>query len=135
MTGIRAGSSAALGGWFDDQLAVERYNNRDGLDIAALEMLAGVIALSLYLLHRASREYLWFFLAYALITADGALFYAAPGRLWSQAWASLLSYLLVCASWIAYLLFYKHLLAGRAGWLFRLAVAGLAAIYLLFFLS
>jgi hypothetical protein len=106
------------------------WSSASDLTLGLLETLAGMGALSLFLLRRREPEYLWFGLTMFLNAANEWI--SIPGVLWNSDLGSILFYALNAAAAFALIAFYRQLLRPKRTWPLRLAAASIALQLLLF---
>jgi hypothetical protein len=103
--------------------------------LGLLEALAGIGALSLFLLRRREPEYLWFSLTMLLSAAVQCIDVSGSVLVGNADHWQILFYTGSAAASFAMVAFYRQLLQPKRTWLLRLAAASIALQLLLFFLS
>jgi phosphoserine phosphatase RsbU/P len=93
------------------------------LDIGALDLLAAIVSLALYLFRRTEREYLWFGIAVLSNSINLGQQYFALGHISSATLHSGLDIILRVTAALAFLAFYKSLLRVKLTWSLRVAAA------------
>jgi sigma-B regulation protein RsbU (phosphoserine phosphatase) len=96
------------------------------LDLAALDLLAGVISIALFFLRTSEREYLYFALAAFAETLANYASYLRYGHIRSDTLSDTVMFLLTFVSTLSLVFFFRRLLSGRFTWFAKVAIACLS---------
>ncbi len=120
-----AGPSSLMESRFSNDARLQRLNRSVDLDLACLDLLAGMTSIALFLLRRSELEYLFFGIAIAAPAIPMLLEYTTADRAIS---VYLIDYAVLFTrliSRLAYVAFFSRFLHAKSTWLLRLAIAGL----------
>ncbi len=117
-----AGPSALLERHLRHDVLLQRFNMSASLDLATLDLLAGLTSLALFLLRRSEREYLYFGIAISVPALPLLLWYTTVGHPLSVYLIDSATLVTRLISRLAYLAFFYRLLQSRFTWLLWVAI-------------
>ena len=121
----QAGPSRLMERQLDRDVRLQRFHLSASLDLATLDILAGLTSIALYLLRRSEREYLYFGIAITVPAIPLLMWYTMAGLPVSEYVLDAVTLLSRLASRLAFIAFFYRLLQGKVTWMLRVAIAGL----------